>query len=281
MPRPSEGGFPVLTWLLPARIRPHGLAFARFAALAEDIAANMLLSRSERLRRLDALGTAMEGETDGMLSIEALAACRELRASLDRTGISARHGHTLLAALKAEVSGEIPDTWIGLIEHCGAASGPVGRFLLDLSGEDPAACSRGMDALAQVLRILRQLRDFENPSVPVHRLGIPAAYMADALVSLRQLRSPSARGQVRAVMDRVLDGVDSLLAEARRLPPRLRARWLRIHVLVLVCRADKLARRLRIGDPLAVRIELSRWDRALCTLGALARAMGSSPAGAD
>jgi hypothetical protein len=90
--------------------------------------------------------------------------------------------------------------------------------------------------------------------------------MRDASISAGHLAAPSARGQTRAVLDRVLDGVDALLGEATTLPSQVQSRRLRLYVSVVLCRARKLAARFRLRDPLQEKVGLSRWQRHGCLL---------------
>ena len=90
--------------------------------------------------------------------------------------------------------------------------------------------------------------------------------MRDASISSGHLNAPAARGQTRAVLDRVLDGVDALLIEAGRLPSLVKSRRLRLYVSVVLCRARKLAARFRLRDPLREKVGLSRWQRHGCLL---------------
>jgi len=68
------------------------------------------------------------------------------------------------------------------------------------------------------------------------------------------------------VLDRILDGVDELMAEARLLPGAVRSRRLAMETAVIVRLAGRLAALLRSGDPLARRVALTRWDFARATV---------------
>ena len=86
------------------------------------------------------------------------------------------------------------------------------------------------------------------------------------------------RPGLRRVLDRCLDGVDALLAEARPLPLRLRSTRLALEAAAILGLAEALAAVLRFRDTLAERVALSRpatlWHggRAVlrCLIGRLA-----------
>jgi phytoene/squalene synthetase len=263
--------FSLMPWLFPARLQPHVRAFGRFVRLADATADNAFIGREQRIERLAALERALDGESEADWSPEALMVGRALRTSLRTTGVSSRHARDLVRAFRGDVEGRPIKTWTDLMEYCRVAAAPIGRHMLELVGEDVAACARPADALCAALRILRQLRDCEDPSVQYNRLCIPEAYLEDAAVTIRHVRAPSARGQTRAVLDRVLDGVAALLNEAASLPWQVRNRGLRIHIWIVLCRGHKLVARFRERDPLRERVGLSVWQRRRCLwLGILA-----------
>jgi phytoene/squalene synthetase len=118
--------------------------------------------------------------------------------------------------------------------------------------------------LCAALRILKQLRDIEHTNDRPARLSIPEEYVRNAFISPTHLRALAAKGQTQAVIDRVLDGVDRLVGEARELPRLIRNRRLKIYVSIVLCRAGKLAARLRRADPLHETVGLTRWQRLTC-----------------
>lgn len=266
--------FSLIPWLLPAPIREDVRALGRFVRLAETVAANPLLSRSERQARLDGLAAALQapgGVQEPDVPPGDAAAMGELRASLSRRGITAEHARTILRTLQRTIgaaSAPAVDpragnaSWADVIAYCRGVAAPVGRHMLDLCGEDAATCGPPTDALCIAMRILKELRDGNDAQGAW--MCIPSSFMRDAFISPGHLAAPSARGQTRAVLDRVLDGVDALLAEADLLPLLVRSRRLRLYVSVVLCRARKLAARFRRRDPLLERVGLSRWQRHGC-----------------
>jgi hypothetical protein len=136
----------------------------------------------------------------------------------------------------------------------GSAAGPAG--------------GRALDALATAIWLLRQLRAIDPAGTPPP-LCIPSRFFADAMITPEHLRLASARGQIRAVLDRVIDGVDHLLIEAAPLPGHLPTAGLARHAVLLLCRSRALAARLRRQDPLAQPVHLAAWQRGRCSLASL------------
>ena len=131
----GDENFPVGSFLLPARLRPHVARYYAFARAIDDIADNPDLAAGDKVARLDLMADAIQGETDGD---PALDTARRLRASLRETGVSACRATDLTIAFKQDATKLRYSDWADLMGYCENSANPVGRYLLDLHGEDPA-----------------------------------------------------------------------------------------------------------------------------------------------
>jgi hypothetical protein len=93
--------------------------------------------------------------------------------------------------------------------------------------------------------------------------------LAEAGASVDDLRGPAETPGLRRVFDRLLDKCDALNAEGADLPRTVRDRRLRLETAVIVNLSHRLAGRLRRGDPLALRVKLSKPDVGLSLAAAL------------
>jgi phytoene/squalene synthetase len=262
--------------LFPASLQPHLRAFGRFVRLCEELRDDVLLGRIEKLSRLTALEATLDGADVRLWASKPRAIVVALRESLRQTGITREYPRQLLHAARRDAEGSICDTWQDLMEYCRLAAVPIGRYMLALAGEDEDVCGPSADALCTALCILKRLRDCSEPAVRFNRLRIPRRFLDDAMITPEHLRAASAKGQTRAVLDRVLDGVDGLLQDAAPLPVLIRRRGLVMHTAIVLCRARKLADRFRRQDPLQQRVGLAGWQRRLCHWTGTLRALGRS-----
>jgi farnesyl-diphosphate farnesyltransferase len=74
------------------------------------------------------------------------------------------------------------------------------------------------------------------------------------------LAEAAATPALRRVLDELLDRTEVLIVTAQNLPARVKGRGLRWESAVIVELANRLAGRLRHGDPLAGRVKLSGRD---------------------
>ncbi len=143
--------------------------------------------------------------------------------------------------------------------YCALSASPVGRFLLDLHGED-AALYLHSDPLCDALQILNHLQDIRDDFASLDRIYLPADLMAAHGVAEADLVSAGATTGIRAVIDACLDECDGLIAVAAPLPVKLADRRLAANSAVILRLAARLSRRLRRQDPIAGRVALSRMD---------------------
>ncbi len=255
----GDENFPVGSILLPARLRPHVAAYYAFARAADDIADNGALDPADKVARLEALGRALNGE---MAEDAGYAKAHRLRQSLLETGVPFKHALDLLEAFKQDAVKNRYADWQELLDYCELSANPVGRFLLDLHGEDRSGY-RHSDALCTALQIINHLQDCGDDYHTLDRVYIPQDWMRREGVSVEDLKAPRLSPGLRAVLDEMLTGVDRLLDGADGLPTALKSRHLAMESAVIVRLAHRLTRRLWAGDPLARRVALSKIDFVL------------------
>lgn len=259
----GDENFPVGSWLLPARLRPHVAAYYAIARTTDDIADNPDLSPEEKLDRLDSFEAAVKGETRGG---PALDAAERMRESLAETGLGARHVVDIIAAFKQDATKLRYADWDDLMGYCALSASPVGRYVLDLHGEDRSTWEAS-DPLCNALQVLNHLQDCQDDYRSLDRVYLPEPWLKEAGIGVEALDGDRTDEALRSVLDRLLDGVDELMTKARDLPGVVRNRRLAMETAIIVRLADRLSGLLRAGDPLAGRVALSRWDFARAGVG--------------
>jgi hydroxysqualene synthase len=252
----GDENFPVGSFLIRRDLRTHVHAFYRFARSADDIADNPDLAAADKVRRLD----RMEAVLDGAPGDDSPAAVA-MRASLLETGTTFQHCRDVLRAFRLDATKLRYEDWPDLMAYCRYSASPVGRQLLDLHGEDRATWPPS-DALCSALQVLNHLQDCAADHRNLDRVYLPRADLAACGARIDELRAPQASKGMRCVIDRLLDQTEALIVTARGLPPLVESPGLRRECAVIVNLAERLARRLRRGDPLARRVKLTKSDFA-------------------
>lgn len=258
--------FPVGSWLLPPKTRPHVATFYAFARTIDDIADSPHLEPAEKIRRLEGFEAAITGQTDD----PAYGKAHAMRRSLRETGVPERHCLDLVSAFKQDAVKSRYASWDELIDYCDRSASPVGRYLLDLHGGSRHGYGPS-DALCNGLQVINHLQDVAEDFRDIDRVYVPLDWMADAGVTVDQLGGRRSTPALRRVLDRCVDGIDDLLRRARPLPSGLASRRLAMEASAILDIAETLAVRLRRSDPLAGKIKLGPADYVwACTRGAAA-----------
>ena len=259
----ADENFPVGSKLIRPALRPHIHAFYAFARNGDDIADSPALAADDKIARLDHMEAVLLGQqTDGSPSAS------RLRTSLAETGIDPVHAQELLVAFRRDATKTRYASWDELMDYCRYSAMPVGRYVLDLHGED-RACWPANDALCASLQVLNHLQDCGKDLAALDRSYLPGDWLAAAGAAVADVSRPAETAGLRQVFARVLDHVDALNAQAAQFPRQILDRRLRLEVGVIVGLAHRLARRLRHGDPVASRVKLEKSDVAGSVLGAL------------
>ena len=253
----AEENFPVASRLVPRHLRPHVMAFYAFVRLADDIADDPQLEPEVKIAQLDALERALVSGTGNQAW---LAPALQLKASLTATGVSGLHARQMLQAFRRDAQGGRCKGWTDLLLYCRYSANPVGRYLLELHGENMSAAAAS-DALCSALQVLNHIQDCRDDWTDLGRCYLPTAWFHEAGGDPEQLVERHAKPAVRAVIDRALDQVDGLLDRAACLPRLVADPGLRMEAAVIVRIARALSQALRRRDPLARRVELSMLAR--------------------
>lgn len=258
----GDENFPVGSFLLPKRLRPHVAKFYAFARAIDDIADNGALSPEDKIARLKGFDAALKGERSGAGYEKAEA----LRASLAETGVPTKHGSDLIAAFVQDAVKLRYKNWDELLGYCALSANPVGRYLLDLHGEAKSGY-RYSDALCTVLQIVNHLQDCGDDKRELGRVYVLGDWLGKEGGAVEDIDKPALTPGLRKVIDRMLDGCEALMPDARRLPAALKSRHLAMESAVIVNLAARLIQLLRKGDPLATRVALSKLDFVRAGIG--------------
>lgn len=259
----SDENFPVGSHLLAWRVRPHMHAYYGFARNADDIADSPDLTPEDKIARLDIMEEVLLGKRlDGSPS------ATKLRQSLHETGVTPVHATDLLIAFRQDATQQRYETFDELYHYCRYSAVPVGRYVIDLHGENQD-CYGASDALCVALQILNHLQDCGTDMRTLDRCYLPQTLLRHFSVTPRDLLGPAETPALRRIFLTVLDRVDRLNLAAGELPDLVRSRRLRAETMFICRLAVRLAGRLGKADPLAQRVALTKTDGALSLLRAV------------
>jgi hydroxysqualene synthase len=244
-----DENFPVASWIIHPRHRALILAFYNFVRTADDIADHATLNGDEKLSLLDLLEAELLGKGDSQ--IEAV----NLRQALAERGMPPRHALDVLIAFRMDVSKLRYETWDEVIHYCRYSAMPVGRFMLDVHGEDTSTWAAS-DALCAGLQINNHLQDCGKDFKDLNRVYLPRDAMAAAGASVEQLGETRAVPALLQCLQSLAARNEGLLEESRSLAAEVRDFRLGLEISVIQSFADRIVRLLKVRDPLQDRVHL-------------------------
>jgi phytoene/squalene synthetase len=139
--------------------------------------------------------------------------------------------------------------WDDLMDYCRYSAMPVGRFVLDVHGEDRALWPAN-DALCAALQVINHLQDCGKDYRALDRVYVPLDAFAAAGTGPEALGQCRASTALRSVIAGLARRTDVLLAEARPFARGIVDFRLGLEVSVIQRFAESLNRGLMRKDPL-------------------------------
>jgi len=270
-----DENFPVASRIIHPRHRGLILAFYNFVRTADDIADHASLKPQEKLDYLDLLEAELLGNGDSQPE------AARLRQALSERGMAPRHALDLLVAFRMDVTKLRYESWEEVIHYCRYSAMPVGRFMLDVHGEDVSTW-RASDALCAGLQINNHLQDCGKDYRSLNRVYLPRDALSDAGASVEMLGAERSPEPLRRCLQALAAKTVVLLDQGRSLCADVRDVRLGLEISVIQRFADRIVHLLQVHDPLSEKVHLGGAELLFHSLGGVAseltrRAMGRRP----
>ena len=235
--------FPVASWLVPSRMRPHVAAVYAFARAADDFADEGRVPEAQRLGWLGQWRHLREGGMDAAVRAGAVGhvAADDVRATfvatadtIERCGLSPQLFDDLLSAFAQDVTMRRYATWDAVLDYCRRSANPVGRLVLGIAGVGDEAVARQSDAVCTALQLANFWQDLGDDWRQRDRLYVPEDLLARYGATTGPLDDGVPDMAWRALTDDLGSRTADLFAAGRpvcdavtgRLRYELRATWL-------------------------------------------------------
>jgi len=236
--------FPVASALIAPQHRAVVMAFYRVARAADDIADHPNAAPADKLAALSRIEASLTGAGDAEPDAVAL------RRILDQHGLSDQHILDLMEAFRRDVTKTRYSDWADLLDYCRYSAAPVGRFVLDVHGEDRATWPAN-DALCSALQVINHLQDCALDFREIDRVYIPQDVLAGAGLTVEALAEPRSSPALLRVIRDLTIRTQALLETSRALAGQVVDTRVGLEVSVIQTLADSMARRLLLRDPLS------------------------------
>jgi len=271
--------FPVASFLVPARMRPHIAAIYAFARAADDFADEGARTNDERLALLDDWEARLDACVEGPSPEPRApspgndAVFLALGATIRDCRLPLQLFRDLLSAFRQDVTTRRYDSWPEVMDYCRRSADPVGRLVLRVAGYESAGLDAASDALCSALQLTNfwqdLARDWQNGRLYVPREDLQRFGAREEDLD-RRLITPAWRGVLGEMASRtrtlfgagrpVCDGVTG------RLRYELRVTWLGGSFILSRLEAngyDVFASRpaLKAPDVLGLAWQAATWSR--------------------
>jgi squalene synthase HpnC len=247
----KDENFPVASRLIHPRHRGAILAFYEFVRIADDIADHASLAEREKLDFLDRLEAGLLGQNDEQR--EAVA----LRAVLRERNLTPRHAQDLLTAFRMDVTKLRYRDWDDLMGYCSYSAMPVGRYVLDVHGEEHSTWPAN-DALCAALQIINHLQDCKKDFQALNRVYVPEDALAAAGAKVEDLGGDAATPALRRCLTALAERTGKLLDDSAVFSPQIKDFRLAMEVAMIQSLARRLVAMLMQRDPLSERVHLGK-----------------------
>lgn len=258
----KDENFPVASFLIKPELRAPILTFYKFARAGDDIADHETASEETKLAQLAWMRSGLDGEG----APEAMALGKVQR----ERGIDPAHAHELLDAFVRDVTVRRYADWEALIAYCRLSAMTVGRFVLDVHGEDRATWPAN-DALCAALQVINHLQDCKKDYQAMDRVYIPVPLLEQAGLTVEAIGADRAAPGLKAVIDRLALQTQDLLRQSAAFSQAIKDTRLAAEVAIIQRLAEDLTLGLLKRDPLSDKVHHSKPRAAWLALGAVAK----------
>jgi len=260
----KDENFPVASFLIAPRHRAPILAFYDFVRAADDISDHATLTGEQKLELLDRLDAALMGKgPDDPVAARLRETCRERR-------LDPQHARDLVTAFKRDVTQLRYRDWDDLVDYCRYSAMPVGRFVLQVHGEDESRTWPANDALCAALQVINHLQDCGKDYRDLDRVYVTAEALDAHGARVEMLGAAQGAPQLLAAIRDLAGRTDELLQRSAPFADLIDDVRLAMEVGAIQTLAEHLTRGLRVADPLSEKVHANKLEFALRgTLGAL------------
>jgi squalene synthase HpnC len=245
-----DENFPVASWIIHPRHRALILAFYNFVRTADDIADHATLAPEEKLRYLDLFEAELLGKGDTQQ--EAVS----LRNALAARAMPPRHALDVLVAFRMDVTKLRYENWDDVIHYCRYSAMPVGRFMLDVHGENTSTWAAS-DALCAGLQINNHLQDCAKDYKNLNRVYLPRDALAASGATVEMLGEAKSQPALLQCLQALAVRTEALLGDSKSLAAEVKDFRLGLEISVIQAFADRIVGMLKVRDPLSERVHLS------------------------
>ena len=235
--------FPVVSFLLPQKLRKHVAIVYQFARQADDIADEGSYDPRERLKRLkvyrDQLDEAVQGSP-----------CSDFWYALSNTinlkNIEFQNFTNLLSAFEQDVNKDRYTDFNDVLNYCSNSANPVGRIILELNGIFDEDSKKLSDNICTALQLTNFYQDV-SIDIQKGRIYIPIDELNEFGVTEEMFQLKGFNGKFKKLIEFQVDRADELFENGKKLLTKLPLR-LRLQISWTIGGGQSILEKIRKND---------------------------------
>lgn len=205
--------FPVISFLIPAKIRKDIAIIYWFARTADDIADEGICTPEDRLKKLnefeDRFTEVINGNFENPFELA-------LFNTIDSNNLTAEHFYNLLKAFRQDITKNRFNNFPDLLAYCKNSANPVGRLILELNNvrdDEAFACS---DKICTALQLTNFWQD-AGPDFEKGRIYFPLDEIEKFGVTEKMFELKENNLKLKALVKHNVDRTRQLFTDGKKL----------------------------------------------------------------
>ena len=209
--------FPVISFLLPKKIRKHVAIIYQFARQADDIADEGDLTSDDRLQQLKQYRNSFIQSLDGKYTNNFWAA---LANTIKEKELTSSNFLKLLTAFEQDITKNRYNDFSELQSYCDNSANPVGRIILELNGIYDSEAVRYSDSICTALQLTNFFQDV-SVDIEKNRIYIPNNEIHEFHFSENEFLLKNINSNFKHLMQFQVERAEELFNDGRKLLNKL------------------------------------------------------------
>ena len=235
--------FPVVSFLIPKKLRNHVAIIYWFARTADDYADEGNLSEGERLEKLNNFQYRTKQLLIGKAESDYEIA---LANTIKEKNLTTENFFNLIKAFRQDVIKNRYENFAEVFDYCKYSANPVGRLILELFDIRSEESIKYSDKICTALQLTNFLQDV-SIDYKKGRIYLPQDEMEMLQITEKLFEDKENNHKLKQLVKHNVDRAQNLLDEGKKLFPLLSG-WLKVEIIWTVAGGEEILDQIRKND---------------------------------
>lgn len=235
--------FPVVSLLIPSKLKYHVAIIYWFARTADDLADEGNSYENERLKRLKNFEYRFSKLLEGHFENDLEAA---LLSTIKNKSLNSQHFYDLLSAFAQDITKKRYVNYTDLLDYCRRSANPVGRLILELYGIKDEKLHEYSDKICTALQLTNFCQDTKI-DYEKGRIYLPQEELKSFAVDESVFENGGKNANLRKLLQFNVERTKDLFAEGRNLLNHLKGK-LKLEIEWTILGGEKILQKIEKND---------------------------------